>query len=338
MIVVRAPLRISFVGGGTDLPDFYRLHGGSVISSAIDKYIYLVIHHTPLTKAVRAYYAEKEVVNHARELTNARIREALLDLGIHNNIEITSLSHVPGQTGLGGSSSFSVALVKGLHAYQGKKIGGKELAEAACRLEIDILKEPIGKQDQYATAVGGFHVYRFHPDDTVTAEPVFLDYVKRMALEDHMLLFFTGTTRLASGVLREQRQNIPQKIATLKDMASSVQEFREHLLAGNFPELGRMLRDGWERKKTLASGVSNPLMDDIYTVGMARGVWGGKVLGAGGGGCMMFLAPLEKKEAIREGMREYAAQKALAGFQEIPVHFVQTGAQIVFNDDRFSKF
>lgn len=333
MIVVRAPLRISFVGGGTDLPGFYRKHPGSVIFTAIDKFVYVVVNRTPLINKVSARYSISETVNHPSELQHTRIKAALLDFGINKNIEIASFASLPAKTGLGSSSSFSVALVKALHAYQGKKLGKTEAAEAASHLEIDLLGEPIGKQDQYAASFGGLNVIRFNPDDSVNVEPVLLDYKKRLGLESHIVLCYTGITRSASSVLTEQKSNIDKKFETLKEMAASVPEFRSVLLAGDFKKLGEMLHQGWLKKKSLASNVSSSVIDDLYNAGMNAGAWGGKVLGAGGGGCVMFLAPTDRKSAVRQAVGQVAKEKNLDEFQEIPVKFVQSGADVLFNGD-----
>jgi D-glycero-alpha-D-manno-heptose-7-phosphate kinase len=333
MIVVRAPLRISFVGGGTDLRDFYSRHPGRVISTAIDKFVYVVINRTPLIDKVSARYSKTETVNHPLELEHTRIKAALIDMGIDKGIEIASFATLPAKTGLGSSSSFSVALMKGLHAFKGKKIDKTTAAEAASRLEIELVGEPIGKQDQYAASFGGLNVVQFNTDESVNVDPVLLDYKKRLAFEDHLMIFFTGITRLASSVLTEQKSNIDKKFDTLKEMASSVHEFRDRLLVGDFKGLGEMLHQGWLKKKTLASNVSNPLIDDLYNAGIEAGAWGGKILGAGGGGCVMFLAPVEKKKEIRVAVNKIAMDNNLTDFKEIPVRFVQSGTEVLFNGD-----
>lgn len=333
MIVVRAPLRISFVGGGTDLAGFYKKYPGRVISAAIDKLVYVVVNRTPLIDKVSARYSIAETVDHPSELQHTRIKAALLDLGINKNIEIASFATLPAKTGLGSSSSFSVALVKALNSFVGKKLSPREAAEAASRLEIDLIGEPIGKQDQYAAAFGGFNVIQFNPNGTVDVKPVLLDYKKRLGLESHLLLFFTGITRAASSVLTEQKSNIDKKFDTLKEMADSVPEFEAKLLSGDFKGLGQMLHEGWLKKKTLASNVSNSTIDKFYDAGMNSGAWGGKVLGAGGGGCVMFLTPEDKKPAIREAVKKIATENGLAEFQEIPIKFAQAGAEVSYNAD-----
>ncbi len=331
MIIIRAPLRISFVGGGTDLPDFYRVHPGRVISTAIDKYVYVAINRTPLIKKISVRYSVGEIVNHPSELKNDRVRAALLDMGIYNNIEIGTFSQLPGQTGLGSSSSFSVALIKGLYTCLGKKINKYETAEAACRLEIELLKEPIGKQDQYASALGGFNTLQFNRDGSVEADPVLLDYKTRLDLESHMLIFFTGIQRETSSVLTEQRANINKKIETLKEMANLVPVFKEHLVKGDFKALGEILHQNWLKKKSLASNVSNPLIDEFYEAGISCGAWGGKILGAGSGGCILFLTPLEKKTAVREAVKKIAERNNLLDCVEVPVRIAQSGVEVIVN-------
>lgn len=331
MIIVKAPLRISFVGGGTDLPDFYKKSPGRVLSTAINQYVFVVINPTPLMRKVSARYATAETVDHPSDLQHNLIREALLDTGIHSNIEVGYFAHLPVKTGLGSSSSISVALMKGLNAYNGKKIDKREAAEAACRLEIERIKSPIGKQDQYTAAFGGCNILQFNQDDSVDVDPVLVDYKTRLDFEKHLLVFFTGVTRTAASVLTEQKANTANKFETLKQMADSVYEFRDRLIARDFQGLGGMLHAGWERKKTLASSVSNPLIDEFYAGGMSAGAWGGKVLGAGGGGCMLFLARPKTHGAIREAVKNVAKKHTLEDFQEIPIQFVQSGVEIVFN-------
>ena len=324
-------MRISFVGGGTDFPEFYTRYPGRVISTAIDKFIFIAINHAPFKNYVAARYSVSEEVLHPSELKNTRIREALLDLGIEKNIEIGSFAPIPARTGLGSSSSFSVALMKGLHAYIGKKLNKREVAEAACRLEIDLVQEPIGKQDQYAAAFGGFNVLQFNADGTVDVEPVLLDYKKRMHLESHLILFFLGITRDASSVLTEQKANATKNFETLKRMSDSVPVFKEALLHADFQSAGEMLLEGWTMKKQLASAVSNPGIDRLYEIAMSRGAWGGKILGAGGGGCLLMLAPLERRAAVVDALMVGAKAEGFEGACDIPVGFVQAGADILIN-------
>lgn len=333
MILTRAPMRISFVGGGTDLPDFYKRYPGRVISTAIDKFVHIALNRTPLVDKISARYNVAETVNHPSELQHTRIKAALADMGILKGIEIASFATLPVSTGLGSSSSFSVALLKALNAYQGKKIDKGSVAEDASRLEIELIGEPIGKQDQYAAAFGGFNIFQFNADGSVDVKPVLLGYKTRAAFESHVLLFFTGITRNASGVLTQQKTNIEKKLETLKAMADSVHEFEARLLKVDFPGMGKMLHDGWLQKKSLSSNGSSPVIEALYDAGMNTGAWGGKLLGAGGGGCVMFLAPVEKKIGIRQAVARAAQQANLADFKEIPVRFIQSGVEILHNSD-----
>lgn len=331
MIIVRAPLRISFVGGGTDLPDFYRVSPGRVISATIDKYVYVVVNHTPLLKGITARYSITENTNSVKELKNDRIRQSLLHFGIKDNIEIGIFSHIKAGMGLGGSSSFTVALIKGLSTYLGKRLDKKDVAEISCRIEMDLIKEPIGKQDQYASAFGGFNIFQFNPNGVVDVEPIFLDFKKRLGLENNIILFFMGITRKAASVLSEQALNIPKKIETLQAMAKLVDVFRNKFLKGDFETLGKLLHENWINKKSLASNVSNSIIDELYESGIKAGAWGGKVLGAGGGGCMLFFIHPQKKEKIRSIMKRKSKKLQLPDFKEIPVKFVHTGVEVVSN-------
>lgn len=332
MIIARAPLRISFVGGGTDLADFYTKSPGRVLSAAINKYVYVTVVKTPF-KHISVRYSVGEIVTNPRELKHDRIREALIDANIAEGIEISTFSHLPGQTGLGSSSAFSVALVKALTALAGNHASPEVCAEGACWLEIERVGEPIGKQDQYASAFGGINVFDFLSDHSVRVLPVHLDFKRRLDFENHLLLFFTGVTRKASSVLTEQRKNISETahFETLKAMAASVEPFKQALLEGNFKKAGELLHEGWQRKRTLASGVSNPALNALYTTALQSGAWGGKVLGAGGGGCLLFVAPPEHHERIGHSLRVVAAEYKFADASVIPFSFVHSGAEIVVN-------
>ena len=334
MILVRAPLRISFVGGGTDLPDFYHQYPGRVISATIDKFIYVLVNYIPHTKKVIVKYTSTEAVDSPFQLSHTRVKATLCDLGIMRDIEIGSFADISAKAGLGSSSSFSVALLKGFNAFLGKNLNKQEVAEAACRLEIELLKEPIGKQDQYASAFGGFNIFQFNLDDSVEFKPVLLSYNKKKSLEAHSLLFFTGVIRDASSVLSEQKNNIQDKFDVLKQMADSVFEFEKYLLDGDFENAGKMLDEGWQRKKSLASKISNNIFDSLYMTGLENGAWGGKILGAGGGGCLFFMVPPQKREGVKEAVINLARKGNMIGFEELPFKFTECGVDIVYRDDR----
>lgn len=332
MIITRAPLRISFVGGGTDIKDFYEKYPGRVISSTIDKYVYTAINHGRLLDRFIIKYSETETVAHPKDFKHDRFRETLLRLGVtETGLEIASFADLPAKTGLGSSSSFTVALTKAVYAHLGTAISKEEAAKLACEIEIDIIKEPIGKQDQYATAYGGFNVFQFNPDGTVDVEPIFIDYKVRANLEDHVLLFFTGLTRSASSVLGEQKQTMAEKFETYKAMSDSVLVFKDKLQTGDFVAMASMLHEGWERKKSLATTISNSAIDKLYTHALSLGAWGGKILGAGGGGCLFFIAPPEKHGAIKAGLRDKSQTLELDGFKQIDFDFSQSGADVLFN-------
>jgi D-glycero-alpha-D-manno-heptose-7-phosphate kinase len=282
---------------------------------------------------VSARYSISETVNHPRELQHTRIRAALLDLGIETGIEIGSYASLPAKTGLGSSSSFSVALVKALHAFLGKTINKQEAAEYASRLEIELVGEPIGKQDQYAAAFGGFNIFQFNPDHSVTVEPVLIDYKKQIDLENHTLLFFTGITRDASSVLSEQKSNIDKKMESLKQMADSVFQFHDLLMNGDIRGMAEMLHEGWLRKKSLAQNVSNSFIDELYQSALHAGAWGGKIVGAGGGGCLFLLVSPDKRERVLGALQELTRKANLVDAREIPIRFTKSGADLLFHTD-----
>jgi len=319
------------MGGGTDIAAFYSRHTGRVISSAIDKFVYVTLNRHLLGQKVSARYALSELVDHPRELKNERIREALLNAGITSNIDVGFFSGIPTKAGLGSSSSFSVALMKALHLLNGKKIDSKENAEHACNLEINLIKDPIGKQDQYASAFGGFNIFEFNPDNSVNVIPVRLDFKLRSDFKEHLLLFFTGISREAKSVLAEQVSNTENNFEILKKMADSVFPFKDKLLAGDFEGIGKMLHENWLLKRSLASKVSNSIIDDFYSAGLKAGAWGGKILGAGGGGCFLFIAPPGAHQAVKNALSRVAQSNNLSDFTEIDFNFIQSGAETLMN-------
>ncbi|MFN0056547.1 MAG: GHMP kinase [Planctomycetales bacterium] len=335
LIAVRAPLRISFVGGGSDLPAFYTRHPGRVVSAAIDKYVYVVANHTPLIDKIAVRYSKTEIVNAPEELQHTRVRAALIDLGIRNNLEIATFASLPARTGLGSSSSFSVALMRALYALKGHNLTAEEAASEAVRLEIDLLQEPIGKQDQYAAAFGGLNVITFQPDGKVQVDPLMLDYKVESDLEHHMLVFYTGLTRDAGTILEEQNRNIGDdaKFRTMQKMVAQVEDFVACLKSGNLPGLGEILNAGWQMKRSLASSIPLATTDVLYEAALAAGAWGGKLLGAGGGGCLLFLAPIDRRDAVRDAMTKTAATMNLIDFKEVPVRFSQPGSEIQFREN-----
>lgn len=331
MIITRAPMRISFVGGGTDIAEFYTRYPGRVLSTSIDKYVY-VVSHSGYSKNLILKYSKTESVKNIDEIEHTRFREALRKVGINAGIEIGSFADLPANTGLGSSSSFSVALMKNLFTVKDQKKSKEEIAQAACELEIDILKEPIGKQDQYASAYGGMNMIQFNQDGSVTIEPLFLDYEFKSRFEEHLLLFFTGLTRSASAVLSVQKQSMDEKFETYKQMSDSVLQFKEKMLAKDIRGMAEMLHEGWMRKKSLSTAVATSAVDALYESGLSAGAWGGKLLGAGGGGCILFIAPPEKHAAIRAALESKAKEAGLENFQDIHFSLSQSGVDVLFSN------
>lgn len=337
MIHVRAPLRISFMGGGSDLPAFYRTQTGSVISATIDKFVHVVINSTPLINKLTVKYQKTESVATPEELQHPSVRAMLLDLGIRDTgLEIGSFADLPSKTGLGSSSSFAVALAKGLNRYLGRRISPYEAAALASRVEIDLLGEPIGKQDQFAAAYGGFNVLYFKPDETVEVRPVLLGFKERGLLEDHSLLFFTGVSGDARSVLAAQSNSVAEKFSAYQQMMALIPPFEEALHAGAMEQLGALLAEGWRIKKSLSTDISSSLFDDLYQSAIEGGAYGGKLLGAGGRGCLYFIAPPEKHDAIRIAVGHIAEREPLSGFTEVPFRFFQSGADVLL-DSRYHK-
>lgn len=331
MIITRAPLRISFVGGGTDIKEFYSRYPGRVISTSIDKFVYIVTNPNHFSGKFIVKYFETETANHPSEFKHDRFKESLLKLEIGSGLEIASFADLPAKTGLGSSSSFTVALMKALHSNKGKKISKEEAAQSACELEIDILKEPIGKQDQYAAAYGGLNVITFNMDGSVTVEPIFMDFKFKSKFENHMMLFFTGITRSASSVLGDQKKKIDSHFETYKKMSDSVLEFRDKIRNEDLRGMATMLHEGWQSKKTLSSLITNNETDSLYETAIAAGAWGGKILGAGGGGCLLFMAPPEAQQKIQIALESKSKELGLEDFKKIDFGLTSSGVDILFN-------
>lgn len=331
MIITRAPLRISFVGGGTDIEDFYKKYTGRVISVSIDKFVYIVANPGVFSNKFIIKYSETESVLDPKDFKHDRFKEAIIAAKLGEGAEIASFADLPSKTGLGSSSSFTVALVKALSSLKGKKISKEEVADTACKLEIETLKEPIGKQDQYAAAYGGFNVIEFNKDGTVNVEPIFIDFSFKSKLEEHLMLFYTGMSRSASTVLTEQKKKIEENFETYKKMSDSVLIFKEKLLAQDIKGMAEMLDEGWRRKKTLATAITNDNTDQLYKNALANGAWGGKILGAGGGGCLLLVVPPEKHALVRIALEKKAKSLDLKDFKDIHFNFTQGGVDVLFN-------
>src|SRR5712692_5983723 len=294
MIITRSPLRITLGGGGTDLPSYYRAHGGFLIAAAIDKYVYVTVMR-PFTPGIFLKYSKLEHVEDVDALQHPIIREAIRMLGFRTpQIEITTLADIPAGTGLGSSGSFTTALLKALYAHRRRLLHPSELAELACEIEIDRLREPIGKQDQYAAAYGGVTCFTFCPDGRVTASPLKTGMSGLNELEDNLLLFFTGFSRSAGSILKDQRQRTEESDAAMLQNLHYVKELglrsREALENGDPALFGELMHEHWEHKKRRSCGMSNPQIDEWYELARRNGAIGGKLVGAGGGGFLLFYS------------------------------------------------
>lgn len=324
MIITRSPLRITLGGGGTDLPSYYREHSGFLISAAIDKYVYITLHKT-FFPGIILKYSKMERANSINDIEHPIIRESLRLLGIPDpHLEIASMADIHAGTGLGSSGSFTTALLKALHTSQKQLIHPRELAEQACHIELDILKEPIGKQDQYIAAYGGLTCYRFLPNDQVEVWPLRISSETLYNLEDNLLLFFTGQSRSASEILIDQdtktKQNNKEMIENLHFVKDLGRQSKDALEKGDLAEFGKLLDIHWQHKRKRSPNMSNGAVDEWYTLAMKNGALGGKLIGAGGGGFLMFYT--EEKPRLRHVMRK-------AGLQEVRFRFDFEGTKVV---------
>lgn len=327
MIITRSPLRVSLGGGGTDLPSYYREHSGFVIAGAIDKYVYINIH----SRFVDGFLLKYSLMEEAPAIEDIRhpiIREALKLVQVQSaNLEITSMADIPAGTGLGSSGSFTTALLKALHAHKKNLVHPRELAEQACHLELEILGEPIGKQDQYIAAFGGITCFEFGTDDSVRAYPLAISEETSFNLEDNLLLFFTGYSRSASAILKEQNDKSKESDKEMTDNLHFIKEIgmqsKNALESENLNEFGRLMNVHWQHKKRRSKGMSNPKIDEWYDCAMANGALGGKLIGAGGGGFLMFYAG--DKARLRHAMRE-------RGLKEVRFRFDFEGTRVISAD------
>jgi D-glycero-alpha-D-manno-heptose-7-phosphate kinase len=324
MIITRSPLRISLGGGGTDLPSYYKKHSGFLIAAAIDKYVYITVHQTFVPDLI-VKYSQLDRVPSASELRHPIIREAMKLTGVDGQyLELTSMADIPAGTGLGSSGSFTTALLKALHAHKKNLIHPRELAEQACHIEIDLLKEPIGKQDQYIAAYGGLTCFQFLPNGHVEAVPLKLDSETLYNLEDNLLLFFTGYSRAAGTILKEQDAKSRTSDKEMTDNLHFVKELgyqsQEALEVGDLHKFGELMNVHWEHKKKRSGGMSNTDIDRWYNLAMENGALGGKLIGAGGGGFLMFYA--EDKTKLRHALTQ-------AGLREVRFRFDFEGTKTV---------
>ena len=324
MIITRSPLRISLGGGGTDLPSYYRKFGGFVISAAITKYVYITIHQTFFSELI-IKYSKMERVQTVEEVQHPIIREALKMVGIVDPaLEITSMADIPDGTGLGSSGSFTTALLRALHTYRKNLVPASELAEQACEIEIDRLGAPIGKQDQYIAAHGGVTCFDFHQNDKVDVSPLRLSAEILHDLEDNLMLFFTGVYRSASAILKDQDDKTKDSHSEMIENLHFIRELgtqsRQHLEAGKLPEFAELMNVHWDFKKRRSQGMTNGQIDEWYALGRKNGALGGKLIGAGGGGFLMFYT--EDKTRLRRVMTN-------AGMREVRFQFDFEGTKVL---------
>ena len=325
MIVVRTPLRVSFAGGGSDIPEFYAYNPGAVLSVAINKYVYLSLNKS-FEQHLRVSYSKTELVKNAEELEHTRVKAALKHFGINSGLEIVNVADVPARgTGLGSSSSFTVALIHGLKRYLGQNVEPRELAELACKIEIGDLGEKIGKQDQYIASFGGLRFFEFFPDGAVSAKAVSYKPELLQELQNRLMLFYTGTQRSAHNILRNQISGYAQaqSVQNVKTMVDLAFLMKSGIEAGKLDDFGFILDESWRLKKTLSETISNPQIDSMYELAKKNGAIGGKLLGAGGGGFLLVYAHPEHQPPILQALGEYV---------RMPFSFEETGSQIVYNN------
>lgn len=326
MIITQTPLRISLAGGGTDLPDFFLTHGGAVVNSAIDKYLYCIVKER-FDDKIYVNWTKKEIVDSVDQIEHALVREAMRKTGVTKGIEISFLSDIPAEgSGLGSSSSVTVGVLNALYQYRDETPTAERLALEACEIEINILGKPIGWQDQYIAAYGGLRYIRFGPGPHAVVESVAASRATLEDLDNDLMLFFTGKTRQAVGILSEQKANISKNVALLQDMTRQAGEVRQLIAAGNVAALGPLLHRNWESKRKLASGISSGDLDGIYERAVKAGALGGKISGAGGGGFFLLCVPSAHRQAVRAALPE---------LREMPFRLERGGSRVALNIQRY---
>lgn len=321
MIIVQSPMRVSFFGGGTDFPTYYLSEGGCVLSSSIDKYIFVIIKQR-FDDFIRVGYTRTEIVESVDQVQHELIREALKMTGIRKGVEITTMGDIPAGSGLGSSSAVTVGALHAMYTYNSEMVLAEQLAQQACQIEIDILGKPIGKQDQYISAYGGLRMIEFQPDGVVTCKRLNIDPAVERRVGESTMLFFTGVTRMASTILEEQHQKVSTNLADLREIKRNAYLAQEYLCAGDLDSFGRLMDESWQIKKRLASQISNGHIEEIYQKARKSGALGGKITGAGGGGFLLLFCPPERREDVRA---------ALSGFQELPFQLTVDGTKVIFN-------
>jgi D-glycero-alpha-D-manno-heptose-7-phosphate kinase len=329
MIISQTPLRVSFVGGGTDLPSYYQNFGGSVLSTSIDKFIYVIV-KSRYDDSIILNYSKKETVKSVENIQHDIIRETMKKVGVYKGVEITTIADIPSSgSGLGSSSSLTVGLLNALYHYIGISKNNEELAEEACDIEINILKNPIGKQDQYAASFGGLKVYHFLKNNKVEIERIGLTQSQIMQIDAHLMLVYTNVTRDANVILADQNKKTKSNsnIDYLHDLAAMPILLKQKLENGDIDSIGHFLKKNWELKKQLASGIEIKEITDLITIGEKNGALGAKILGAGGGGFVLFYIPLEKKEKFKQEISN-------SGFKLFPIKLERYGTRIILNSGR----
>lgn len=325
MIISRTPFRVSFVGGGSDIDSFYREKPGAVVSTTIDKYMYVTINER-FDDTIRVAYTKTEIVDSVDEIRHDLVREAMRKVGIDGGLEVTTIADVPAGTGLGSSSSLTVGLLRAFYAYRGMFKDKEELAKEACEIEIDVLDKPIGKQDQYAASFGGLNYIEFYPDETVSVEPIVIDSKLREEFEDNLLLFYTGETRDADEILDQQKSDTEgseENMAKLSQMVEFAGETMGFLEDGQFGDVGDLLHENWLLKQDLSAKISNSELETTYKLAREAGAKGGKVLGAGGGGFFLFYCDSDEQDNLRKTL-------AKNGFEETSFKFENEGSKIIY--------
>lgn len=325
MILSRTPLRVSFAGGGSDLPSYYTKHGGAVLSTTIDKYIYIAVHRYFYPNQSLLKYSKTELVNNNDEIQHPLFRECMKLVNV-SGLDISSMADIPAGTGLGSSSAFAVSLLNVLHAYKHEAVSAEYLASTACEIEINRLGDPIGKQDQYAAAYGGLNFIRFNYDGSVDVQKIVMDPAVKAQLERNLILLYTGTKHSASAILKEQGKEMQRldKQQVMHRMVEMAYELKDVLEHNQIDDFGRILNEGWLLKRSLANSISNPLVDNLYDQGLEAGALGGKLLGAGGAGFVLFYCPEDKQESFRAKM---------SGYTEMPFKFENYGSKIIYMNE-----
>lgn len=318
-------MRVSFAGGGSDLPSYYEHDGGAVLSTSIDKYVYLAVHKYFYPNKTLLKYSKTEEVDCYDDIKHPIFRECLSMLDLHG-LDISSMADVPAGTGLGSSSSFTVSLLNVLHAYKHEAVGPEYLASKACEIEIERLGDPIGKQDQYAAAYGGLNFIKFNYDGSVDVEKVVMDPMAKAQLDRNLLMIYTGGTRSANAILAQQNKAMSDahKRDTIRQMVALAYDLKSVLEKNDIDDFGRILHEGWMLKQTLSGGISNSGIAELYAKGLDAGALGGKLLGAGGSGFLLFYCPEERQPQFR---------KKMEGLFELPFHFDNTGSTIIHMED-----